>query len=153
MLWGALLKLSVSLLISTYTTALAFSLTPNSTINSLESETILCFSNTEGGPHISWQSCRPVFNTLDQDILLHPEPQTWGIGGIQEKEWGNPNTECYILVTNFDQEWSVTLHFSYALMKRLALSTLARCSAQAGKAGRGGRFYFTGEVVIVTSGK
>ena len=99
---------------------------------------------------VSYESCVPTFAMLNHDIGLHPNPFEWGgPHGRQGAAWQQIGTACRIVVSA--NKWDLipeNTRFSLALVRRMALSVLARCGENDAGRSKGGFAYVTREIGI-----
>ena len=100
-------------------------------------EKVNCHAGRRYAP-IDWNICEPTFQDLDRTISLFPGPQTWGKTGRRDTSWENPESNCQIYIRSDSWDDIGPYDFSFALVKRAALTILNGCSIEAGEQGRGG---------------
>ena len=99
-------------------------------------EKVSCTTGVQG-ELVDANVCTPVIQLVDRDADDNPGPQDWGgRDGFHEMLYQTNNCVCYILVRA--QAEAPEVQFSFALVKRLALTVLNTCSIEAGEEGIGG---------------
>ena len=99
-------------------------------------ERIQCYKGDFYAP-ISWASCSDTFALLDATIAAHPGTQLWGGGAgggghTDPMVWQAIGSDCRIYLNAID--WRAMMpgiRFSFALVKRVALTTMNFCAAEA----------------------
>ena len=90
-------------------------------------------------PDVNETYCQPVLRLMDDDINHHPDPQTWGPGGIERarKTWRAPGELCHVHFQTYNEKGSAHT-FTYAELKSEALRILGFCSKANNMPGKGG---------------
>ena len=99
-------------------------------------ENIRCSANKYSS-RVDHNICEPVLQQVDLDIQDTPGPQTWGgAHGLHDRFYHVDSCICFFTIRSSERAPQAV--FSYALVKRLALTVLNTCSVEAGEKGKGG---------------
>ena len=99
-------------------------------------EDIRCSANKYSS-QVDHNVCEPILQLVDHDIADTPGPQTWGgAHGIHDRFYHVDTCVCFFSIRSSARAPQAV--FSYAMVKRLALTVLNTCSVEAGEKGKGG---------------